>query len=104
MIAKMLTPENLTAVLSKGAISVGGVDANMQRLTDIDTAKVFDILKRVRPTKPVELQILVGEAENEGSVSLHFEGNGWKLSGIQLPNAAVQVLAQNLVRNPGRNG
>ncbi|WIW44418.1 DUF2939 domain-containing protein [Bradyrhizobium sp. 62B] len=103
MIAKMFTPENLMAVLSKGAISVGGADASMRGLTDIDTTKVFDTLKRVRPTKAVESQILVGEAENEGSINRHFEGSGRKLSGIQLPTAAVQVLAQNLARNAGRN-
>ena len=99
----MLTPESLTTILSKGAITVGSVDANMQRLTDVDTTKVFDTLWRIKLTKPVEFQINVGEAQNEGSVSLHFEGNGWKLSGIQLLTAVVQVLAKNLIKNPGRS-
>ena len=103
MIGKMLNPENLTAVLSKGTISVGEADASMQRLTDIDTSKVFNALRRITPTKPVEFQIRIGEAENKGSVSLHFEGSGWKLSGIQLPDAAVKALAQNLIKNSGRS-
>ena len=105
MIAKLLTEENLTGILNKGAISVGGpAIANMQRLSDIDTSRVFETLKRISPVKPVEFLIRLGEAENAGGVSIHFEGNGWKLSGIQLPNAAVQVLAQSLVNNRGRSG
>jgi hypothetical protein len=59
---------------------------------------------RISPTKPVEFMIRLGESENTGGVSIHFEGNGWKLSGIQLPAAAVQLLAQNLVNSKGRNG
>lgn len=105
MIAKMLTEENLTGILNKGAISVGGpAVANMQRLSDIDTSRVFETLKRISPVKPVEFLIRLGEAENAGSISIHFEGNGWKLSGIQLPNTAVQVLAQSLVNSRGRSG
>lgn len=104
MIGKILTSENLTTILSKGAIVVGGAEASMLRLTDIDPFEVIETLKRISPTKPVEFQIRLGKVESEGSVSLHFEGNGWKLSGIQLPSAAVQVLAQSLVKNTGRNG
>jgi hypothetical protein len=105
MIAKMLTPENLTAILNKGAISSGGAStANMRRLTEIDTSNVFETLMRISPIKPVEFMIRLGETESAGGVSIHFEGNGWKLSGIQLPAAAVQVLAQDLVNSKGRNG
>ena len=105
MIAKMLTPENLTAILNKGAISSGGAPiANMLRLTEIDTSKIFETLMRISPIKPVEFVIRLGESESAGGVSIHFEGDGWKLSGIQLPAAAVQVLAQDLVNSKGRNG
>jgi Protein of unknown function (DUF2939) len=105
MIAKMLTPENLTAILNKGVISSSGAStANMLRLTEIDTSNVFETLMRISPIKPVEFMIRLGETESAGGVSIHFEGNGWKLSGIQLPAAAVQVLAQDLVNSKGRNG
>jgi hypothetical protein len=106
MIAKMLTPENLTAILNKGAISSGGSAAipNMVRLTEIDTSKIFETLMRISPVKPVEFMIRLGETESAGGISIHFEGDGWKLSGIQLPEAAVQVLAQDLVHSKGRNG
>jgi hypothetical protein len=105
MIAKMLTAENLTAILNKGAISSGGAAIpNMVRLTEIDTSKIFETLMRISPVKPVEFMIRLGETESAGGISIHFEGNGWKLSGIQLPAAAVQVLAQDLVQSKGRNG
>jgi hypothetical protein len=105
MIAKMLTPENLTAILNKGAISVGGAQIpDMMRLTEIDASKIFDVLTRISPIKPVEFMIRLGETESAGGISLHFEGDGWKLSGIQLPAAAVQVLAQDLVNSRRRNG
>lgn len=105
MIAKMLTPENLTAILNKGAINSGGTPIpNMVRLTEIDTSNVFETLTRISPINPVEFQIRLGETESAGGISVHFEGNGWKLSGIQLPAAAIQVLAQDLVQSKGRNG
>ena len=105
MIAKMLTPENLTAILNKGAISVGGAQIpDMMRLTEIDASKISDVLTRISPIKPVEFMIRLGETESAGGISLHFEGDGWKLSGLQLPAAAVQVLAQDLVNSRRRNG
>jgi Protein of unknown function (DUF2939) len=105
MIAKMLTPENLTAILNTGTISSsGGPTANMVRLTEIDTSKVFEMLMRISPIKPVEFMIRLGDTEGAGGISIHFEGNGWKLSGIQLPDAALQVLAQGLVNGKGRSG
>jgi hypothetical protein len=103
MIAKMLTQENLTAILNKGAIGSSTI-ANMQHLTEIDTSQVLETLKRISPTKPVEILVRFGKAESAGGISLHFEGNGWKLSGIQLPTAIAQVLAQDLVNNRGHNG
>lgn len=69
-----------------------------------DTSKVFETVKRISPIKPVEFLIVLGDGENDGGVSIHFEGTGWKLSGIQLPTAVVQMLAQNLVNSKGRNG
>jgi Protein of unknown function (DUF2939) len=104
MIAKMLTQENLTAILNRGVITGDGPAVNMLQLTAIDTSKIFETLMRISPIKPVEFMIRLGETESAGGVSIHFEGNGWKLSGIQLPAAAVQVLAQDLISSRGRNG
>ena len=100
MIAKMLTSENLTDILQKGIISSGGsVIATLPSLSELDTSKVFQALRRLTLIKPVEFMIRLGEGEMAGGVSLHFEGDGWKLSGIQLPTLAVQALARNLISN-----
>jgi hypothetical protein len=74
----------------------------MQRLTEIDTSNVFETLKLISPIKPVEFLIRLGASETAGAISIHFEGDGWKLSGIQLPSAATELLAQNLVNSKGR--
>lgn len=105
IIAKMLTEENLTRILKDGGMNSGGSPiANMQGLGGIDTSNMLAMLKRISPVKPVELQVRLGDDESAGAVSIHFEGSGWKLSGIQLPAAAVQVLAQNLIDSKARKG
>ena len=100
MIAKMLTAENLTSILNKGAISYDGhTIRDMQRLSEIDTSKTFEMLGRVSLVKPTELQVSLGNTKSAGAVDIHFEGNGWKLSGIELPPAVVQTLAQSLTES-----
>jgi hypothetical protein len=103
MIGKMLTEENLTAVLNMGTINLGGTaTARMTPLSEINTSKVFETLSRLSLVKPVELFVRLGDVETSGGVSIHFEGNGWKLSGIQLPVTALQALAQDLVNSRGK--
>jgi hypothetical protein len=47
-IKKMLTEESLTDILKNGAITSGGPQiANMQRLSEIDTSKVFETVKGI---------------------------------------------------------
>jgi hypothetical protein len=105
MIAKMLTEENLTRILKNGAIGSGeGLIPNMPGLGEMDTSQVLEMLARILPIKPVEFLVRLGDTENAGGVSMHFEGDGWKLSGIQLPTAAVQVLAQSLIESKARKG
>ena len=106
MIAKLLTEENLTRLLKTGTIASGeegNANApNMQRLSEIDTSRLLQLLGRLTPTKPVEFLVRLGETESAGAISMHFEGNGWKLSGLELPTTALQVLAQSLVDGKGR--
>jgi hypothetical protein len=70
----------------------------------IVSAYLRQVLNRLSPLKPVEFLVRLGDTESAGGVSIHFEGNGWKLSGIQLPAAAAQILAQSLIDNKGRKG
>jgi hypothetical protein len=65
----------------------------MIALAGIDTSKVLESLGRLSLVKPVELSIRLGDQEGAGGISLHFEGNGWKLSGLNLPTRAVEELA-----------
>ncbi|WP_375414040.1 DUF2939 domain-containing protein [uncultured Bradyrhizobium sp.] len=105
MIAKMLTKENLTRILNQGAVGLGGNPiADMHRLSELSTSGTLDLLRRISPTKPVEFLVRLGDTEQAGGVSLHFQGDGWKLSGIQLPAAAVQALAQSLIDAKGLKG
>jgi Protein of unknown function (DUF2939) len=105
MIAKMLTEQNLTAILNKGSIGLGGAEiAQVQSLTQIDTSRILEMLSRISLVKPVELFVRLGDPDSGGGVSLHFEGTGWKLSGVQLPAAAVDALARDLMKSKGKNG
>jgi hypothetical protein len=105
MIAKMLTEENLTRILKTGVISSGESPiANMPGLSQIDTSNLLGMLNRISPIKPVEFLVRLGDTESAGGVTIHFEANGWKLSGIQLPTTALQVLAQRLIDSKGRSG
>jgi hypothetical protein len=101
MIAKLLTAENLTAILAKGTVSSAGATVSIPRLTEIKTSNLFETLGRLRPITPVEFLIWLDQPTGTG-VNVHFEGDGWKLSGIQLPTAVVQTLAQELVSAKAR--
>jgi DUF2939 family protein len=105
LVSKMLTPENLSNILQKGALAVGsGTELNMLPLGEIDTSKVFTILRRFSLVKPVEFSIQLGDGDSSGAISLHFQGDSWKLSGIQLPAVAVRALADTLPENKARKG
>lgn len=105
LVSKMLTPENLTSILSKGTLAiVPGMEANILPLGGLDTSGVLGVLRRFSLVKPVEFAIRLGESDSSGAISLHFEGDGWKLSGVQLPAPALKALAQSLPDNRGQKG
>jgi Protein of unknown function (DUF2939) len=104
MIAKMMTEENLTKILNDGTITSGdNAVGSMQPLSAINTSSALEILKRISPVKLVEFFVRVGENDRAGGVSFHFEGTGWRLSGVELPSAAVEILAQSLMNSKGRS-
>jgi hypothetical protein len=105
LVSKMLTPENLANILSKGTLAIGpGMEASMLPLGELDTSKLLGILWRFSPVKPVEFSVRLGDSDSSGAISLHFEGDAWKLSGVQLPAPALKALAQSLPDNRGRKG
>ena len=102
MAARMLTAENLTQMLKSGKLeraqglpSFSGLPA----LADLQTGNWLSLLGRVNFIQPVLLGIRVSEnsdPESYAAINLHFEGAGWKLSGIELPKPVVRTLAASL--------
>jgi hypothetical protein len=103
LVAKMLTAENLSNILQHGSLGAAGGN-QITALGDIDTSGILATLGRLSLVKPVELSVRLGEEEGAGAISLHFEGNGWKLSGLNLPAKAVQELAMGLPETKPRKG
>lgn len=102
MVGKMLTADNLTQILRDGRVAVGETDVNLQRLSDLDASGAWQKIGRLSFVKPVEFQVRLGNGDDAGGISLHFEGFGWKLSGVQLPAAAIEALVQHLADKNGR--
>jgi len=102
MVGKMLAADNLTQILRDGRVAVGETDVNLQRLSDLDASGVLQKIGRLSFVKPVEAQVRLGDGDDAGGISLHFEGFGWKLSGVQLPAAAIETLVQHLADKNGR--
>ena len=102
MAAKMLTADNLTQILKSGKVDASqGLPsfAGLPALGDLNTANWLALLGRVNFIQPVLLGIRVSEKsdpENYAAINLHFEGTGWKLSGIELPKPIVRTLAASL--------
>ncbi len=96
LVGKMLTEENLTKILHDGVITEGLPDAQTPALAGLDVSNTFGIIRRLSPVKIVEFEISLGNDASSGAFSMHFEGNGWKLSGVNLPAKAVRALAETL--------
>jgi hypothetical protein len=97
-LVKLLTPENITKVLRSGALPVDGANPQTITLPSLDTAGLENLgrlLPRLRPKSPVQLQVLLDEM-GETAIRLHYEGTHWKLSGLDLPPAALDRLTASL--------
>lgn len=103
LVSTMLSSENLTAILRAGTFpSVSGAD--MLSLGEVDTSNALGMIRRFSLVKPVEFSVRLGDRDSSGAISIHFEGDGWKLSGLQLPPPALKAFAQSLSDNRGRKG
>ena len=96
LVGKMLSGENLTKLLRGGVVAEGLPNAQMPALAALDISDTFTILRRLSPVKIVEFEIALGNDASSGAISLDFEGNGWKFSGVNLPARAVRALAETL--------
>lgn len=99
---KLMTPENLSVLLKSGTVRDAAENTTfgtMSSLAEFDASNLFVLVKRISLVKPVEFTVRLGGSEEAGSVSFHFEGSTWKLSGVGLP---PQVLADMVDRLPTR--
>jgi hypothetical protein len=94
LLAKLLTPENITKVLQSGALRADAAGAPPVTLPSLSSAGLEDatrILGRLRPKSPATLQVLLDDTGHT-AIRLHFEGTHWKLSGLDLPPEAIEKL------------
>ncbi len=103
MISQMLTAENLTNILQKGQLTANGSN-QITSLAEVDTSKVFQTLGRFSVVNPVEFAIALGDDQYATAITLHFAGNGWKLSGVNLPAKVAEQLAMSLPGIPRQKG
>jgi hypothetical protein len=97
MVGKLLTQERLTELLNSGEISLDASElGGMGQLSQVSPSKLLETAKRMRLVSLVELSLQLGSGQDAGSISLHLEGDGWKLSGIQLPSAVLDALSRHL--------
>ena len=97
MVGKLLTQERLTELLNSGKVSLDASDlGGMGQLSQVAPSKLLETAKRIRLVNPVEFSLQLGSGQDAGSISLHFEGDGWKLSGIRLPSAVLDALSRHL--------
>jgi hypothetical protein len=97
--AKLMTPENLAVLLKSGTVRNAADNitfGSMSSLAEVDVSNLFAIAGRVRPVKPVEFALRLAGGENAGSISMHFAGTTWHLSGITLPPRVVAQLVERL--------
>jgi hypothetical protein len=101
LLAKLLTPENITRVLQSGTLPIEAGSAAPVALPTLSSAGLENsgrILARLRPKSLLTLQVLLDDA-GQTAIRLHYEGTHWKLSGLDLPPAALEkFIAGNPVR------
>ena len=102
MVAKMLTAEKLTQILKAGNLDAApGVPnlTGMPALAELQKEDWLSLLGRVSFVQPVLLAIRVSPTsgpDNYAAINLHYEGAGWRLSGMVLPKTVVRELAASL--------
>ena len=100
MVAKLLTADRLTQMLKTGNLDASGVPSlKLPALADLHTGNWLSLLGRLNVIQPVLIGIRVSDTSDPdqyAAIDLHYEGPGWKLSGIELPKAVVRDLAASL--------
>ncbi|MBW5435801.1 DUF2939 domain-containing protein [Bradyrhizobium canariense] len=93
---KLMTRENIAALLQTGAVRGDAEIGAIPPLANVDLSNVATYMGRIVPIKPVEFSLRLGSEEDAGSISMHFSGDGWKLSAINLPARMLSKLVERL--------
>jgi hypothetical protein len=94
LLANLLTPENIARVLQSGVLPAGVASTQTPVLPSLSSAGLDNagrIVGRLRPKSPVQMQVLLDDT-GQAAIRMHFQGTHWKLSGIDLPPAALEKL------------
>lgn len=95
---RLMTRENIAALLQTGSVRSNVELGTIPALADIDLSHVTTMMGRVVLIKPVEFSVRLGASADAGSISMHFAGNGWRLSAVNLPAAMLAKLIERLPR------
>lgn len=68
----------------------------MSSFAELDGSNIFVLAGRITPVQPVEFAVRLGANQDAGSVTLHYEGASWKLSGITLPPKVLSSIVDRL--------
>lgn len=93
---KLMTRENIAVLLQTGTVRSNVEIGTIPPLADIDLSNVTAIMRRLVLVKPVEFSLRLGASADAGSISMHFAGNGWRLSAVNLPAALLAKLVERL--------
>lgn len=102
LVAKVLTPENLTELLKAGQLAeTKALPAltGLPSLTDLQKINLLTQFGRVHYINPVKLSIRVSKSkdpEEATSIVLHRSSLTWKLAGIDLPRKVLREIAASL--------
>jgi len=96
---RLMTPENLSVLLRSGTVRNAAESitfGTMSSFAELDVSNIFVLAGRITPVQPVEFAVRLGANQDAGSVSLHYEGASWKLSGITLPPKVLSSIVDRL--------
>jgi len=93
---KLLTQDNIAVLLRTGTVRSNVELGSIPPLTEIDVSNIPGIVRRFTFIKPVEFSLRLGATSDAGSISMHFAGDGWRLSAVKLPAAMLAKLVERL--------
>jgi hypothetical protein len=102
LVAKVLTPENLTELLKAGRLAETKASpalTGLPSLTDLQKINLLTQFGRVHYINPVKLSIRVSKSkdpEDATAIVLHRSSLTWKLAGIDLPRKVLREIAASL--------